>query len=288
MTVPQPLRRRFLSSLAALVGLGALGGIAWAERKPPLSEPGVVAGSDGLAATTTIPPMTTLPPVSTTTTPTSTTSSTPTTTSTSTSTTTTEPLSKLISAVCPEAWGALPVAGEFKQHTIERITVHHTAVVLDDNRKAPARARQHQAYHQERGWPDLAYHYLVDADGNVYEGRPVDAVGDTGTEYDPTGHFLICCEGHFDEQETPQAQLEALVDMLAWAAGEFNVSPETIRGHRDWAETTCPGDDLYAYIASGFVEDAVKARLDEGGVLLQALCGNEAVALVAEIEAGAA
>jgi len=193
-----------------------------------------------------------------------------------------------LSAICPRAWGALPVAGDFKEHTIERLTVHHTAVVLDNNVEAPARARQHQQYHQSLGWPDLAYHYLVDANGNVYEGRPVDAVGDTGTEYDPTSHFLVCCEGHFDEQDITEAQLAALIDMLAWAAEEFNVSPETIRGHRDWTATTCPGDDLYSYVSSGFVEEAVNARLAEGGVRLETVCGDEAIALVAGIEGGRA
>jgi hypothetical protein len=173
-------------------------------------------------------------------------------------------------------------------HTIERLTVHHTAVMLDTNANAPARARQHQQYHQELGWPDLAYHFLVDANGNVYEGRPVEAVGDTATEYDPTGHFLVCCEGHFNQQEIPESQLLALVDVLAWAAEEFQVSADTISGHRDWAATTCPGDDLYDHLVSGSIEKAVNSRLAAGGVRLETLCGEDAAALVADIEAGSA
>ena len=57
------------------------------------------------------------------------------------------------------------------------MTVHHTAAVLDSNHKIPARVRQHQRFHiDDRGWPDLAYHFIVDANGHVYEGRPVTAV----------------------------------------------------------------------------------------------------------------
>jgi hypothetical protein len=168
------------------------------------------------------------------------------------------------------------------------LTIHHTAVVLDDNKNAPARARQHQKYHIDRGWPDLAYHFLVDANGNVYQGRPVDAVGDTGTEYDPTSHFLVCCEGDFNQQEVTEAQLSRLIDMLAWAAEEFEASPETISGHRDWAETSCPGDDLYSYIESGFIEQAVAALIADGGVTLDYLCGEEGLASVTDIEAGQA
>lgn len=283
MTSNQPNRRRFLAYLATVAGMGGLGALSWVVRKQPVD---TVAGtSTSSVGSTTLPPAT--PATSASSASPSATVSTSTTTSTI-ATTTTAATRTQISAICPDAWGALPVVGEFKTHTIERLTVHHTAVVLDGNRNAPARARQHQQYHQGRGWPDLAYHFLVDANGNVYEGRPVDAVGDTGTEYDPTSHFLVCCEGDFDQQLVTEAQLSSLIDMLAWAADEFGVSPDTIRGHRDWAATTCPGDDLYSYLESGVVAQAVRARLAEGGVTLARLCGDIASDLVADIEAGRA
>jgi hypothetical protein len=164
--------------------------------------------------------------------------------------------------------------------------VHHTAAVLDDNRDAPARARQHQAYHQSLGWPDLAYHYLIDANGNVYEGRPVTAVGDTATDYDPTGHLLVCCEGHFDQQALPAAQYATLVEVLAWGAAEFEVDPTTIRGHRDFASTTCPGDALYATISGGTLHAAVVESLRQKTGQLEVVCGSEAASWIAAIEAG--
>ena len=276
MTASQQSRRRFLVYLAALGGAGLLGGIAWAERRAP--SPEVEAGVRTATTTTTGAPSTTTGP------PAATTSSPPATTAAPPATTLPSPI--VIEAVCPEAWSALPVIGKFETHTIERLTVHHTAVVLEDNRQAPARARQHQQYHQELGWPDLAYHFLIDAGGNVYRGRPVTAVGDTATEYDPTGHFLVCCEGHFDQQVVSQAQLASLVDVLAWAALEFDVSPETISGHRDWASTTCPGEDLHGYLASGYLRDAVVERLSAGGAQMEEVCGSAGTARVAAIESG--
>lgn len=202
-----------------------------------------------------------------------------------TSTTTTQPLQQVgIEVICREAWGALPAAGEFTDHSIERITVHHTAVLLDDNRMAPARIRQHQQFHQSREWPDLAYHFIIDAGGNVYEGRPVDAVGDTGTDYDPTGHLLICCEGDFNQQEIGADQYDALVRMVAWGTSSFEVDPDSVAGHRDVAATSCPGDDLYERIESGALRaDAVDATADS--VVLVPLCGAAAAARVAAIEA---
>jgi len=206
-----------------------------------------------------------------------------TTSSTTASTTTTAAPVPAIPVICRAAWGALPAAGEFTSHQIDQITVHHTAVRLEDNADAPGRVRQHQSYHQSLGWPDLAYHYMIDADGNGYEGRPVDAVGDTATEYDPTGHLLVCCEGNFDEQGVPQAQYEMLVQMVAWGCREFGVDPASVRGHRDVASTTCPGDNLYAHIASGALADDV-AVLAGDPLQLDLVCGEEAREMVESIE----
>ena len=176
--------------------------------------------------------------------------------------------------------------GEFVGHRIERLTVHHTAVLTGSNTEAPQRMRSYQSYHQEQGWPDIAYHYLIDAGGNVYEGRPVAVRGDTFTEYDPTGHFLVCCDGHFDRQPIPGPQLDALVDVLAWAAVEFAVDPSMIAGHRDYSATTCPGSQLAALVADGTVRASVADRINGGGVQLGLVCGPAGLERVASIEAG--
>lgn len=132
----------------------------------------------------------------------------------------------------------------------------------------------------------MAYHFIVDANGHVYEGRPVTAVGDTGTNYDPTGHFLVCAEGDFNQQSIPAAQIAAVVDLLAWGAAQFGVDPSTIRGHRDWASTSCPGDNFYPLISGGDLEQAVRDRVADGAPDVSVLCGDVATQLVTDIEAG--
>ena len=189
-------------------------------------------------------------------------------------------------AMCPPAWGAMTPGDGFVNHTIERLTVHHTAARLDDNRRAPAALRGHQAYHRSLGWPDLAYHVAVDADGNIYAGRPTTAAGDTATDYDPAGHFLVVAEGDFNSQPIPDTQLEGVATVLAWAAEEFAVAPSTIRGHRDWASTSCPGESFYPVIADGTLESMVEAKIAAGGVDLVVVCDESAYAAVAAIEAG--
>ena len=89
------------------------------------------------------------------------------------------------------------------------MTLHHEAVVLGDNRNALARLRQDQRYHQDQhGWIDIAYHVGVDRNGNVYELRSTEIAGDTATDYDTTGHFLVLCEGDFDQEAVSEAQLQ--------------------------------------------------------------------------------
>lgn len=276
MTGTQIDRRRFLAATGAVIVGAAAAGIAWLAGSNE-SQTGVAETSP---ATTAMPPQTsvtnsTAPPPTSTAAPVST-------------TTTAATVGTVIRVICKQAWGASPVAGEFREHRIEQVTVHHTAVALPSNTEAPGRARQHQSYHQELGWPDLAYHYLIDANGHVYEGRPVTAVGDTATDYDPTGHLLICCEGNFDQQEITARQYDALVAMLAWSVAEFDVSPEEIRGHRDLASTTCPGDNIYSRFDDGSLLGAVADRTAGPPIELELSCGSATEELVAKIETGSA
>ena len=158
------------------------------------------------------------------------------------------------------------------------MTIHHTAVVLGDNSNAPARLRQHQHYHQDsQGWIDIAYHFSVDRNGNIYQLRDPNLVGDTATSYDPTGHFLVVCEGNFDEEEVTEEQLNSAALVFAWAAQQFNIPTEKLAGHRDASsDTSCPGASLYAHVTSGDLRGRVDGILAAGPVNLQTICGPEA------------
>jgi hypothetical protein len=75
-------------------------------------------------------------------------------------------------------------------------------------------------------------------------------------------------EGAYDTQTPTPTQLESLAQMVAWAATTFDVSVDTISGHRDHAATACPGDNLYAKVVDGTIVDRAQTILDEGGVTL--------------------
>ncbi|UMB68206.1 N-acetylmuramoyl-L-alanine amidase [Mycobacterium paraterrae] len=189
--------------------------------------------------------------------------------------------------ICRDAWGARPARPGGKHHTITRMTLHHEAVALGDNRNAPERLRQDQRYHQDqKGWIDIAYHVAVDRNGNLYELRSTDLAGDTATDYDTTGHFLVLCEGDFDREPVSEAQLRGTALAFAWAAQQFRIKSDTLAGHRDFAQTSCPGANLYAHVASGDLKHRIDALLAAGGVNLERSCGPDAAAHVAAIEAG--
>lgn len=190
--------------------------------------------------------------------------------------------------LCRAAWGAAAARPGGRTHTLNRMTVHHTEVVLGDNANAPGRLRQHQHYHQDtQGWIDIAYHFSVDHHGNIYELRSPHLVGDTATNYDPTGHFLVVCEGDFNKEDVSEDQLNGTALVLAWAAQQFGISTDTLEGHRDLSSnTTCPGASLYEHVTSGDLRSRVDTLLAAGPVDVPKICGPEASQMVADVEAG--
>lgn len=179
-----------------------------------------------------------------------------------------------------------PLPGGTPQ-TPDFMTIHHTAVVLGDNSNAPARLRQHQEYHRSKGWIDIAYHFSVDRNGNIYQLRDPALVGDTATSYDPTGHFLVVCEGNFDEEEVTEEQLNGAALVFAWAVQQYDIPVDTLAGHRDESgDTSCPGASLYSHVTSGDLRTRIDSVMSAGPVDLPIVCGPEAEAMVADIVAG--
>ena len=122
------------------------------------------------------------------------------------------------------AWGALKPRDGLVPHTPRRLTLHHSGVRLDSDADSPGRLRIHQRWHMnEKGHPDIDYHFVVDRRGHVFQGRNPRFRGDTQTDYDPTGHFLVCCEGDYQgssgrAQVPTRAMLRSVTLLFAAAA----------------------------------------------------------------------
>ncbi len=141
---------------------------------------------------------------------------------------------------------------------VEHVIIHHADTANFNDPVLEMRSIYY--FHAiTRGWGDIAYNYLVDFMGNVYEGRVggEGAVGCHAEGYN-AGSCGICLMGRFfDDPATPEMH-NAIVWIASWAARNLDptgaapfhdiTSLPTICGHRDVNNTTCPGDDFYVQL----------------------------------------
>ena len=172
-------------------------------------------------------------------------------------------------ASLPPLVAASPLAGGAElrlrvPHRITHVTLHHqgSAQPLRPEEDPVAKLRALQSWGAaERNWWDLPYHYMMDLNGRIYEGRDHRYMGETNTTYDPGGHFLISIIGNYERQEPTQAQLESIADLMAWAIDEYDVPLENLGGHYNYATTGCPGKFLKRYLEDGTFKRMVQERL---------------------------
>lgn len=165
--------------------------------------------------------------------------------------------------VSVDAWGGTPGAAPVFPQQITHITLHHQGERWQDGADVPAYLRRLQQWSRNtRRWADIPYHYVIGPDGQIYAARPLAQPGDTNTEYNPRGHALVMLLGNFELQQPTPAQLDAAVKLTAWLAREHRLGVDAIATHRDFStQTVCPGQHLYAHLASGEFQAAVARRL---------------------------
>ncbi|MBL1212075.1 MAG: N-acetylmuramoyl-L-alanine amidase [Ignavibacteriae bacterium] len=170
-----------------------------------------------------------------------------------------------LNVITREAWGSAPLTKTLPQHEINKITLHHSGVEFKDQENVLTKIKNLQSWSRsEKEWIDIPYHFMIDLEGNIYEGRPINYPGATNTEYDPIGHALIEVMGNYEVQKINDKQLKAVIDLSAYLAQEFNVPAEEIKGHKDYSsQTVCPGEDLYKYLADGTIVAGVRERIEK-------------------------
>ena len=141
---------------------------------------------------------------------------------------------------------------------VEHVIIHHADTANFNDPVLEMRSIYY--FHAiTRGWGDIAYNYLVDFMGNVYEGRVggEGAVGCHAEGYN-AGSCGICLMGRFFEDPTTPEMHNAIVWITSWAARNLDptgaapfhdiASLPTICGHRDVNNTSCPGDEFYVQL----------------------------------------
>jgi len=124
---------------------------------------------------------------------------------------------------------------------LNTIVIHHSATVYSTPNEI-------QDLHMDgRGFADVAYHYLIDSDGIIYEGREINIRGAHVQGFN-TGSVGIVLLGNFNEQQPSQAQLSSLRVLVDYLRYTYEI--RYLAGHKDYPNqspdgTECPGDNLY-------------------------------------------
>ena len=150
-------------------------------------------------------------------------------------------------------WGARPPKYRYNLSTpTPRLWLHHAAgaILPGDDSVSDAdlrRIRSIQNYHMDkRGWSDIAYNFLVDPDGNIFEGRGADIKGGHTYGENSVSHG-ICVMGNYDNQLVDSDLPDRLVEFVRFGYQQSWWPLGFTGGHKDApeAETSCPGRYLY-------------------------------------------
>jgi hypothetical protein len=148
------------------------------------------------------------------------------------------------------------------------MTWHHAAgYSAETEEEGKAQMRAMQDLHQNvRGWSDIGYQFGIDRGGRLYQGRPfmdnstslnqvpVLAQGAHvgGANTGNIGVVIMGCyhppEGSNCEQQITPEAFATYINLFAFLSERYGVQAQFIRGHRDFSQTACPGDNNYERI----------------------------------------
>lgn len=160
---------------------------------------------------------------------------------------------------------------------VNYLTVHHAGGVP---REHPAKMiRVIYAGHTGNGGrleaADVGYHFFVDSDGHVWEGRNASKmgthVGSTPDGLNNPGNLGICGLGSYSHTNPPKAMSEGII-RLCELISEYYGRPIKVRGHGDWfgvngfkprGGVDCPGKLSAAVSRANRTIAALHERHDE-------------------------
>jgi hypothetical protein len=139
-------------------------------------------------------------------------------------------------------------------HGVSRMTVHHTAreVEMDAWRRTAGEVESIREFHSgqkvtDRKWADIAYHFVVDRAGRVWQARPLVYQGAhvKGHNEHNLGIVLL---GNFEVQSPTAAQLTSLRAFIGFLRGLYVIPLTEVFTHGELGQTRCPGKQLQAYM----------------------------------------
>lgn len=140
--------------------------------------------------------------------------------------------------------------------SLSEIIIHCTATDADWRKgsKTSSKVSEVRKWHVEgNGWSDIGYHFLIDRDGTIAKGRPLERTGahTKGHNTDSIGIALFGgrtsdANDKFADNFT-EDQDRALRGLISDMKGKYGQM--TISGHNQYAAKACPGFHAPAWFA---------------------------------------
>ena len=129
------------------------------------------------------------------------------------------------------------------------IVLHHSGVSSPP--EGVDAVKSYARYHMDtRGWNAIAYNWLVDERGVIYEGRGPGIVSGATKHYNFKTES-ICFRG-YGGRTVPETALISIKEVIEDIQSRYG-GRRWVKGHKDLASTTCPGSELYAWLQNGSV-----------------------------------
>lgn len=133
-----------------------------------------------------------------------------------------------------EGWYVYPDA---LKNSYQTVVIHHSGFYEHDGQTTLDEIQR--SHREDRGWADVGYHFMIDKDGMIYEGRDITVRGVHVEGYN-TGSVGVCLLGDYRSEAPSQAQLNSVYALNDWLVFRLQVTHLTGHGQfNDWTE--CPG-----------------------------------------------
>jgi len=125
------------------------------------------------------------------------------------------------------------------------VVIHHSAMYGQDDLHSVQYILD--LHREDRGWADIAYHFLVGKSGAIYQGRPLQVRG-THVAGHNTGTVGVCLLGDLRFEIPTEPQIRAVFQLVRWLAASLRLTH--LAGHYEFnPETTCPGVQAIPYLS---------------------------------------
>lgn len=141
-----------------------------------------------------------------------------------------------------------------QRSAVKILAYHYSSMDAErraDHAQCAGVVRNIQRFHQDaRGWNDVAYNWLVCHHGHVYEGRGWDVMSAATFGVNDRSQAVCFLGGDVKNRDDVTVPgREALADRANDALARYGVDLH-IGGHREYVSTSCPGEEITAWIAA--------------------------------------